>query len=544
LRTDEVKLHDQFAENLRDPHWLVPRLTIQTKAGKTRSMHPLFEEQIECIDAFQDANAILVEKPRQVGSTTVWVALFFWMMMTCGDSYDVLAVMHEFSSVSRFTRQVRKHIQALPRALRPTVLLESSKEVRIRVGKAESSFCTTMAGGRGQGRSFTFRGALLSEVGRYPRGSSAQGGNQGVDEEVYASIDDTMPKPNVDPLVRQVLESTAGPPVGLFYDLIKHMHGGDPDVAAGWKFLFFPWFKFKQYRMDWPGGDLTPEEKVLLAKYGPEGMTKENIAFRRFLIKVKGRSERMFRQEYPSSWDEPFMLVASLWFDLERIRAMQLKLPKPIGNIGLRVYVPFDPAHMHWLGVDAAGGNEGDNAVITVVRDDAVVCAVWSDNQTSMHEQGTQASRMSAMYGGAQANVEVGNVWGRAVWKRCQDLGVPLWTDDDGRDFVTDKRTKAVVMDWMKQLVAIGALVANDGTLLEECNHVREQKGGGVSADQGYKDDHVMSCALGLWAARATITSGWQSKQRSGKIDEPKTWNLASSREDLEKRMLGGRRGR
>lgn len=543
MRSEERKVHDEFVEKMRDPWWFVPRLTIQTKNGKTRRIDPLFPEQEQCIDAFSASNAILVEKPRQVGSTTIWVALFFWMMMTCGDSYDVLAVMHEYASVGRFTRQIRRHIDALPRFIRPRVLLASDKQVRIKVGRAESSFCTTMAGGRSQGRSMTFRGGLLSEVGRYPRGSSAQGGNAGVDEEAYASIDDTMPKPHVDPLVRLVMESTPGAPVGLFYNLVKHMHGGDKEVAEAWRFLFFPWFQFPQYAMPWKGGELTAEERVLMDKHGKSGMTLDNIQFRRYQLNVKRRTPRTFRTEYPSSWDEPFMIVASMWFDLERIAKMVAAAPPAQAIDGLRVYQEFDPNYQHWLGVDASGGTGGDDACITVTRDDAQIVAVWSSNQVSPTNQAEEAARLSARYGNAVANVEVGNKWGRAVWQRCRELGVPLWVDEFGKDFVTDDRTKNVIMDWMRQLVEANHVRLNDRALLEQCNHIREQQSGRIEADVGYHDDMVVSAALGLWAGRVLITQGWQKKPPPGRMDQPETWTLAGVREQLEAKMVKGGRG-
>lgn len=548
MRSEERKQHDEFVEKMRDPWWFVPRLTIQTKNGKTRRMDPVYPEQGECIDAFERSNAILVEKPRQVGSTTVWVGLFFWMMMTCGDSYDVLAVMHEYASVGRFTRQIRRHIEALPRFVRPKVLLASDKQVRIKVGRAESSFCTTMAGGRSQGRSMTFRGGLLSEVGRYPRGSSAQGGNAGVDEEAYASIDDTMPKPHVDPLVRLVMESTPGPPVGLFYNLCKHMHGDDPEVRAAWSFLFFPWFRFPQYAMKWKGGELTAEERALMDKFAKEGMTLDNIQFRRYQLNVKRRTPRTFRTEYPSSWDEPFMIMASMWFDLERIARMIAEAPKAPAADGLRVYEEFDPRYHHWLGVDASGGTGGDDAVITVVRDDAQVAAVWSMNTVAPNGQADMVAKLSARYGNAQANVEVGNKWGRAVWQRCAELGVPLFVDEEGKEFVTDDRTKNVIMDWMRQLVDANLVRLNDRPTLEQCNHIREQRNGRIEADVGYHDDMVVAAALALWAGRVLITRGWQQKPAPGRMEGPQTWTLTGVREQLEAKMRkgggGGWRGR
>lgn len=515
MRSDERALTDEWVEHLEDPGWFVRRLFITTKQGELRQLHPLFDEQVQCVDAFRGHNLILAEKPRQVGSTTVWVALFFWRMLTARSSYDVLAVMHEYASVARFTMQFRQHVHMLPRALRPNVVLDNTKEIRIRVAGAESSFRTTMAGGRGQGRSFSYRGVLFSEAGLYPRGSSARGVGgdvEGLDEAVYAAIAATMPPPHLDPLVRVVVESTVDAAGGLFYKLVHR--AVKPD--SGWAFLFFPWYKFAQYTMvPPPTFKPTPEEKGLLTI---PGMTLGNIMWRRYMLEVKGYGLRRFRKEFPTTWDEPFLLAAGMWFDIAKIRRKLDAQTTPMASEGYRRIIPYDPGRPHFLGVDTSGGTGGDSAVITVVRDDCKVVAVWSSNLTPAREQAEMVSRMSAEHGGAQALIESGNVHGHAVIARAMDLGVPLWLDDQGKDFVATSRANASLMDWMKYLLDGDMLDVADTMTLEECMHVREQRGGKIEADQGYHDDHVDGLALALWCARATIISRWAKKDESGTL--------------------------
>jgi hypothetical protein len=98
------------------------------------------------------------------------------------------------------------------------------------------------------------------------------------------------------------------------------------------------------------------------------------------------------------------------------------------------------------------------------------------------------------------------------------DLGVPLWLDDQGKDFVATSRANASLMDWMKYLLDGDMLDVADTMTLEECMHVREQRGGKIEADQGYHDDHVDGLALALWCARATIISRWAKKDESGTL--------------------------
>lgn len=517
MRSDERRATDEWVAKLEDPQWFVERLFITTKDGSLRQMRPLFGEQCQCVAQFRVSPLILAEKPRQIGSTTVWVALFFWRMLTARSSYDVLAVMHEYASVARFTMQFRQHVHMLPRALRPAVVLDNTKEIRIRVGPHESSFRTTMAGGRGQGRSYSYRGALLSEAGLYPRGSSARGVGhdvEGLDEAVYAAISATMPPSHSDPLVRLVVESTVDSAGGLFYKLVHRA----VKPKSGWSFLFFPWYKFTQYQMDVPEGFMpTPDERVLLAI---PGLTLRNVVWRRYMLEVKGYGLRRFRKEFPTTWSEPFLLAAGMWFDVGKVRAKLDAQVTPSAMEGLRRFIPFDYRKTHYMGCDAAGGTGGDYACIYVVREDGKTVAVWSSNLTSARDTGEMLARLSAEHGGAQALVESGNVHGRSVIARAAELGVPLWLDDavgrEGKEFVTDSRTNAKVYDWYKYLLDADLVDCPDTVTLMECEHIREQRNGKIEADQGYHDDHADAHSLALWCARPSLTQRWRGPEPSG----------------------------
>jgi hypothetical protein len=417
--------------------------------------------------------------------------------------------MHESKSMSRFTEQIRQHIHYLPPQLRPRVLRESTQAIQLQVGRHKSWWKTTMAGGKGQGRSGSFRAALFSEAGLYARGSSAhKRTDEGLDEVLFGSVLSSLPRPGQDPLRQVVVESTADGPSGLFYKLVHaKMNGLESliDDGSDWAFLFFPWFKFETYRMPVPSGfKPTTEERAMLDTFGPQGMTEGNLVWRRYKLDVERYTEGRFRKEYPATWIEPFLMTGGMWFDGDRLSKMQARVGLVTSEKDERVYLSKTEGHKFFAGLDTSGGTDRDGAVCVIVRDDGRVAAVWSSKVVSPQEQGRFAARLAARYD-APLLVEMGNRFSRAALNAARLAGARLWTTDEGGEFVMTRPNKVLVLDRMRGLLAADALELADPTLVAECFRIREQADGDIRADYGYTDDHVVAAALALWAARRAM---------------------------------------
>lgn len=459
----------------------------------------LHDEQSDLLAALIAYNQVCVLKPRQIGSTTIVLAYLLWRAITDGVAFDVLSVAHEHRAVGRCNRQLRQFILRMPEVLRPKILVDNSSELTICPSPGvECSLRQTMAGGRDQGRSYSYRGGHLTEVGYYPRGSAALAGSA-IDEDVFASVTQTMPEPQDDPGMRLVIESTANGPVGLFHKTVRTAIESDE-----WKFLFFPWFKFRKYARRVPAGfELMPEEQELLRLHAHEGMSLENIAYRRFRVHDQGIGPTRFRKEYPSTWMEPFLVSGGMWFNPEILNALLAKVPKrwrdrPDGD---RTFIPYDARFRHYIGVDTSGGVGRDNAVIQVIRDDFAQAHVFSSNTMGSIPLAEKCARISIAYGRAPVLCERNN-HGKAFLDRAETLGVNLWKDKNRNDWWTDERTKAMVYDWCRALINQGHATLSDEVTLRECLQIREQPTGAIEADEGFHDDHPMALCLALWNGR------------------------------------------
>lgn len=488
-----------------DPAWFVPRLQIVDRQGRVQTLAEagLSEEQGLFIEAWKKHRNILVLKPRQIGQTTITQACSFHLGFTAKDPIGILTTAHEDGAAGRVNEMLRQFYYGLPQALQFGLAKDNARELRFAHNGA--AFRQLMAGGRSQGRSFTYQAAIFTEMGLYPRGSAAVEGSA-VDAALWASVMATL---HHGPYTRVVVESTGNGPSGKFYDLCKVAQRSDD-----WKFLFFRWFDMESYRR--PAGPefypLTPEEEELKGVFG---LTDEQLAWRRWKMESENYSLTQFRREYPATWEEPFLLDSSTWFDADRLNRILARLdPGLEQGPGVHVYLPFEPGRRYALGADTSGGTGRDWSVGVVVRDDGAVAAVYRSNTDPPHVQAEQFVRLAAMYGGCVILCEENN-YGRAVINRMEELGGNTWKDERYRNFWTQGgragQTKKMVYSYARDAVDTGAVCSHvpgeevgirDPVILVELLVVSEDERGNIQAPEGCHDDHADAYVLALWAAR------------------------------------------
>ena len=481
---------------LHDPLWFVPQMVIRDRHGKLQSLGEagLFWAQMEFLKAFSTDKRILCLKSRQLGITTISLAALLHKVLFSPTAYNVLSVTHEGEAIGRVTSMLRNYLDHLPPALLPARPIDNMRTIQL--GTNDSIMNTLMAGGRSQGRSYTYQALHCTEMGFWPSGSAARGG-QAVDEEVWASINSTL---HESPETRVIIESTADGPGGVFHKMCL-----TAQQSPDWKFLFFPWFKdptyARQLTADW---EIRPEEQDLVELYG---LSHEQVCWRRWKIEEQGYSERRFQQEYPSNPLEPFIIATGQWFDGEKLSTVMGSLPPSLQTQPEGRYIWEDPQqwHRYYIGVDASGGTGYDQGVVQVVRDDLVQVAKYCSRHTSPTQLAEEAASLSALYNKAPVNNEFNSKWGNAVDHRLRALGITVWQDKNGKPWSTTKATKMKLLDYARDCIDGDHVTFNDGTTVSECLAMREQDDGDVRADAGHNDDHVIALALALWNARRTF---------------------------------------
>ena len=292
-------------------------LRIKDKKGnivplKLNKPQARFYEQIQALRKLGLPVRVLVLKARQMGFSTVIGGMLFWDSATSFNAQS-LVVAHQDEATNNLFAMSKRYYENLPEPVKPLRKASNGRELEFAAPTnappgtlgLNSSIRVATAGGRGIGRSFTFKTAHLSEFAFWP-------GNK---NETLTGVMQAVPN---EPETMVAIESTANG-----YDQFKDMwdeateawNRGERD---GWCPFFAAWHEMDEYRMTPPPDFRQTEEEEQLAE--TYGLDDEQLAWRRWSIKVNcGGDINLFRQEYPASPEEAFLASGTCIFDQNAI---------------------------------------------------------------------------------------------------------------------------------------------------------------------------------------------------------------------------------
>lgn len=269
-------------------------LTIKNKAGRpvpfTLNQAQLYaqgrlEAQLKEIGRVR----ALVLKGRQQGLSTLIQARYFHKVITTrGQKAFILT--HEAEATKNLFEMTKRYYETLPTGLCPEADRSSAKELRFT--QFDSGYSVGTAGNKGVGRSQTIQLFHGSEVAYWPNADEhAKGVMEAVSNESGTEI---------------ILESTANGIGNFFHSTWQAAMSGQSEYQA----IFVPWYWQHEYTSNLIDGfRLDEEEQALLDFYGNNGLTVENIAWRRLKInssKDQDAAKERFCSEYPMSAEEAF----------------------------------------------------------------------------------------------------------------------------------------------------------------------------------------------------------------------------------------------
>ena len=264
---------------------------------------------------------IIVLKGRQEGISTVTEGLMFQDTVT-RPNVKTLIVAHDTTATGNLFKMNKLFYDCLPPWARPLRKNSNAKELvfenptrdddkkRRRPGLRSSIRCQT-AGKGGVGRSNTLTNVHISEYAFWPNNK----------EDLLLGVMQTVPN---DPATMVVIESTANG-VEHFKALWDGAVAGDNE----WVPVFLPWYMEKGYRMTCTGSEAWTQEEQQLQK--DFGLDAEQLMWRRWCIKANcGGSEDKFRQEYPNTPEEAFLLSGRPFFDNRALAVRRMHAPRPL----------------------------------------------------------------------------------------------------------------------------------------------------------------------------------------------------------------------
>ncbi len=261
-------------------------------------------EEIERQHALGQPVRIMVLKARQLGISTIAEATTFqWNFLFPGTHSLVIA--HE-SSASRHLYEMSK-LMWNQWELRD--LFTEAHNTQRSLGWLETRSQIEIATARnvGSGRSFTYRAVHGSECAFWEDADALMTG-------LYQSV------PYV-PGTLMILESTANGVGNWWYDEWYRAI----DAKSTFIPMFFPWWRHMPYSI--PNATLTPSAYTSVERdlvrhvqiLHDYTITPQQIAWRRFKIAEGQGDEAKFRQEYPATPEEAFIMSGTSVFSLQAI---------------------------------------------------------------------------------------------------------------------------------------------------------------------------------------------------------------------------------
>lgn len=329
-----------------------------------------------------------------------------------------------------------------------------------------------------------------------------------------------------------ILESTANGVGGYFYNTYWAAKNGENDYEA----IFLPWHIFPEYsrpvELEFV---LTDSEQQIKDLYK---LTDEQMAWRRWAIANKcGGDELRFKQEYPASDREAFIVSGSPKFNVENLAVYHDYCPKPkwVGDLvsentpedvktpglnkhtsgHLRIYKWPDPNKNYVIGGDTAKGTiNSDYSVLQVLeKETGDLCATLRGKITPT-DFAFDAARLGYFYGGASKAaflaIEVnkdGITTNRILHTEIfyPNLFRRRTVDKTSEEteykigFHTNERTRPVILDELARWISEGEFALNDETTILECMTFVRHEDGKYEAQEGCNDDTVIALSIAIY---------------------------------------------
>lgn len=482
----------------------------------------LNREQKELVRAVETRMAarkpvlVAVLKSRQVGVSTLIEARLLWRALRGDGAYRGIVLAHEKEAARRIFGIARFAVDNLPEWFKLHTGFKEEYHTKYELSFAHtgSSIYVTSADSKEPGRSGTINLVHLSEAGFYDDAESLV-------EALFAAV------PLLDPNTEVYVESTGNGLANWFYNTFWAAWNGKSDYTA----LFWPWYVHDEYRMPVPENVQVdvPDEYSDLVERGD--VTLEQLWWRQWqLNNVYSGDVSRFAREFPATPMEAFTARTSSVFNqaavASRLREVEGLAPwegflvrTPETSVisfhhapreRLRVFKPPEAGRQYVVGVDVASGvsPSGDASVACVldVASGEQVAVLWVNNMEPL-QFAHEVKLLGEWCGTALIAPEVTDGHGLSVanWlrdegycaiyrRRVFDKTTNSWTHRIG--WRTDKRTKGMIVDALRDDFVNGSVTVNDAETLKEMQTFVQHDDGSLGAVAGAHDDRVMALAI------------------------------------------------
>lgn len=468
----------------------------------------------------------IILKARQMGISTFTCARVFWKAYLYEYQKNVVMA-HDAATSDSLFNMSRNLIGYMDQEFVPELETSNAKEIKFKHN--HSGYRLYTAGSPEAGRGTTPTVCHLSEVAFWTH-----------DEKILAGLFQGISQADG---TEVILESTANGIGNAFHRIWSGAVRGENEYIP----IFVPWFLMTEYRREpYEGFELTPDEKEYKEKYN---LDDSQMYWRR--LKIAESGELKFRQEYPATPEEAFIVSGNNVFDLEKLnsyipqKALGQKEfnymsclfeDKPRGPLEIYQFPKHNEPFI--IGADVALGVGQDYSCAVVLDKERRVCAVFRDNRIDPSQFGDLLFYLGRYYNNALLAVE-SNSMGIATLNRLKQMKyVNLYhqtkvanvSDEEGQrlGWRTTIATKSVIVGHLKNAIENHDVAIPSAYMIHELMMFVSDDNGKVGAVRGEHDDTVIALAIALEVLRThgdrldTQRVPWT--QRVDQIKEP-TYN-------------------
>jgi hypothetical protein len=442
----------------------------------------------------------IILKARQMGLSTYTTGRVFWKSYF--NAYNKSVVMaHDAATSDALFSMSRNTIYNMSDTFRPVLKKSNAKEIMFEHN--DSGYRLYTAGAPEAGRGTTPTIAHLSEVAFW-----------GHDEKILAGLFQGISQAEG---TEVILESTANGVGNSFHRLWQGAVKGENEYIA----IFVPWYLMSEYRRKAPEGfERTTDEEVLVTRYN---LDDDQLYWRR--LKIAEGGEDKFRQEYPATPEEAFIVSGSNVFNIEKLSKL---VPQPIlakrefnfessmmedlrdGSIEIFKYPTFEDAFA--IGADVSLGVGKDYSTAVVINANREVCAVYRSNTIDPSQFGDLLFYLGRYYNNALLAVE-SNSMGIATLNRLTQMGylnmyyqtkMANVSKEEGTriGWRTTSASKPAIIGFLKNAIEQEEIWIPSRVIIGELMNYVADDSGKTNAIVGQNDDTVIALAIALEVIR------------------------------------------
>jgi len=319
-----------YRKTIFSPRWFIENLLyIVDKKGKLIKFKMNAEQEkmmthIEfCLNNDLPIRMIVL-KARQIGSTTFFSAIGFWMAsMNVNATYGIVA--HRLDSAESIFQKCKVYYNNMPKELQPSTTQMSGDGITFdkKNGKGINSKIKFATVNDGVFRGQTLRYLHLTECAFW-------------EGKVQAIENSLAPTVSINAGTMIVRESTANG-YNFFKDDWDRAVKGQSEYTP----FFFGWQDHEEYVMDIPDDFKCDNDEQKIKDHF--GLTNQQVMWRRYQINNNySGNEMWFKQENPMTPEEAFVASGGGVFDSEIIQEGYRNAKKPEKEIAMNSYPMFE----------------------------------------------------------------------------------------------------------------------------------------------------------------------------------------------------------